>query len=155
MRDPGPRLSREGGQATVEWAGLVLLAALVLGAAAALAVPRPQHGRELGAALAGRITGAAAAAGAAAPRGRSASRPQPPAPAAPRRISRARAAAALQRLRGVAAIAKRAWIVCLGYKRFRYELAHPQVVPTEAMPLDEALRIADDCLNPYAFLGSE
>jgi hypothetical protein len=51
-------------------------------------------------------------------------------------------------------LARRAWIVCLGYRRFRYELEHPRL-PSEAMPLAEALDIANGCLNPYAFLAEE
>ena len=76
-------------------------------------------------------------------------------PASPRagaRLSRARAIDALRRLRAVGAtLVKRAWIVCIGYQRFRYELEHPRA-PNEAMPLDEAIDIANGCLNPYAFL---
>ena len=71
---------------------------------------------------------------------------------APARPSRARAIDALRRLRAVGAtLVKRAWIVCIGYRRFRYELEHPRA-PNEAMPLDEAIDIANGCLNPYAFL---
>jgi hypothetical protein len=50
------------------------------------------------------------------------------------------------------ALARRAWLVCLGYRRFRYELEHPRA-PTEPMPLDEALDIANGCLNPFGFLA--
>jgi hypothetical protein len=48
-------------------------------------------------------------------------------------------------------VAQRAWIVCLGYRRWRYELAHPRA-PTQALPIGDALAIANECLNPYAFL---
>jgi hypothetical protein len=76
----------------------------------------------------------------------------------PRRRARAsrrpradRAVDAFRRLRGVGALARRIWIVCLGYRRFSYELDHPRA-PSEPMPLDEALDIANACLNPAAFL---
>ncbi len=66
--------------------------------------------------------------------------------------SRRRAIDALRRLRGAGLkIVRRAWIVCLGYRRLRYELEHP-LAPNEMMPLDDALDIANGCLNPYAFL---
>jgi hypothetical protein len=170
--------SGEAGQATLEWVGLVLLAALVLGAAAALAAGSAGSDRGLGDTLATRITGAAAsvgsrkagvvgpadpaasvapvpaagaAAGPAAP-ARAGAAPDPRARTAP--VPRARAAEAFHRLRGVAWIAKRAWIVCLGYKRFRYELEHPRA-PMEPMPVDAALGIANACLNPYSFLGGD
>jgi hypothetical protein len=82
--------------------------------------------------------------------------PRPPGAApdpadSPRRAPASRAVDAFRRLRGVANVAQRAWIVCLGYRRWRYELAHPRL-PTEALPLREALDIANECLNPYAFL---
>jgi hypothetical protein len=48
-------------------------------------------------------------------------------------------------------VARRVWIVCLGYRRHRYELEHP-LAPTESMPLDDALDIANECMNPLAFL---
>jgi hypothetical protein len=48
--------------------------------------------------------------------------------------------------------AKRAWLLCLGYRRFRYDLENPRS-PAEAMPLGEALDIANECLNPLGFLA--
>jgi hypothetical protein len=152
------------GQASVEWVGLVLVAALALGALAAL---RERAGdRSLGEAVARRFTcaarGACAAAAPAVPAA-------PVVPAAPGLAGRpgprargrartgrprpARAVDALRRLRAVGALAKRVWIVCLGYRRAMYELDHPRA-PTEPMPLEEALEIADACLNPAAFLES-
>jgi hypothetical protein len=152
----------ESGQATVEWVALVLLAALVLGAAAALAGRGEDHG--LGEALAKRITGAAAAAPgsgppAAAP-GSGAVGPRrvtvpPRSRAAPRaRSLGSRAADALRRLRGVAGVAKHAWIVCLGYERWRHELEHPSA-PTEALPVDVAVSIVNTCFNPHDYLLGE
>jgi hypothetical protein len=74
---------------------------------------------------------------------------------ASRVAGRARLVDAFRRLRTAGpALARRAWIVCLGYRRFRYELEHPRA-PNEAMPLDEAVDIANGCLNPYSFLTVE
>jgi hypothetical protein len=137
----------EGGQATVEWVALVLAAALVLGATAAFAGRESDRG--LGEAVAERITGAAGGVGApaagAAPRTRAA----PPAPAAG-----SRAVDAFRSVRGVADVAKHAWIVCLGYERWRHELEHPSA-PTEALPVDVALGIVNTCFNPHDYLLEE
>jgi hypothetical protein len=74
---------------------------------------------------------------------------------APSAVTRARAIDALRRLRAVGAtLVKRAWIVCLGYRRFRYELEHPRA-PNQVMPFAEAVDIANGCLNPYGFLTEE
>ena len=162
----------EGGQATVEWVGLVLSAALVLGAGAALAGREADRG--LGEEVAERIsrtaTRAAASPDAATPPrvsaapiptraapipARAAPPPTraapPPTRAAPPPASGPPAVQAFRRLRGVADVARHTWIVCLGYRRWRYELEHP-MAPTEALPLDEALGIANSCLNPYDYL---
>ncbi|MGH2715530.1 MAG: hypothetical protein ACRDM7_16900, partial [Thermoleophilaceae bacterium] len=72
-------------------------------------------------------------------------------PRAPARTLRERAVDAFRRLRGVARVGRHAWIFCLGYRRWRYELGHPSA-PTEALPLGEALAIANDCLNPHSYL---
>jgi hypothetical protein len=170
----------EGGQATVEWVGLVLMAALVLGAGAALAGREADRG--LGEEVAERISrtasgverapagaagsptgkgpasatsavGPGAAAPPTAPRGSApAAAPRPSA----RRVSAPPASApravdAFRSLRGVADVARHTWIVCLGYRRWRYELKHP-MAPTESLPLDEALGIVNACLNPYDYL---
>jgi len=152
----------EGGQATVEWVGLVLAAALVLGAAAALAGRETDRG--LGEEVAGRITRAAGAPAAGAPGDVVRKRPisgrfrttwtdtaprvraAPPAPA-----SGPRAVDAFRSVRGVADVARHAWIVCLGYRRWQYELEHPSA-PTEALPVDVALGIVNDCFNPHDYL---
>jgi hypothetical protein len=52
----------------------------------------------------------------------------------------------------VRGIARHAWVVCLGYRRWRHELDHPRA-PTEPIPLRDALQIVNGCVNPYAFLG--
>jgi hypothetical protein len=139
-------MQEESGQATIEWAGLVLMGALVLGALAAFRAP--QQDRQLGAAVAKRITCATAGACTDAPvaGGRLGAANAPA-----RRVPRPKAMDAFRRLRGVGNLSRRIWIVCLGYRRFAYERDHPRA-PTEAMPLAEALDIADACLNPLAFL---
>jgi hypothetical protein len=166
----------------VEWVALVLLAALVLTGAAALS--GREEDRELGALVAKRIAGgpkelasavgAAPASDAPAATGRGVAAPgaprrgaaAPPAPGPARRGAAAppalrasappepRAVEAFRRLRGVSEIAKRAWIACLGYRRWRYELEHP-TAPNEALPLGEALSIANTCLNPYDYFVEE
>lgn len=139
----------ERGQATVEWTGLVLLVAVGLGALATL-VPRVD-GRSLGGAVAHAITCSASggcAAERAAPRRLERADVRPVRP----RVSAPRATTPFQALRGVREVAKRAWIVCLGYRRFLYERDHPRA-PMESMPVDAALDIANDCLNPFGFFG--
>jgi hypothetical protein len=177
---PGDSASGGGerGQASVEWLGLLLVAALALGALGLLAARGggAGGGRELGQLAVRRLACAARAscpggprlpaaqalpgtgASPAAPASPGRAPPASPAPPAPRRApvsgrpaGRARAVDALRHLRSVGAkLARRAWIVCIGYRRFRLELEHPRP-PTEPMPLDEALEIANACLNPYAF----
>jgi hypothetical protein len=74
-------------------------------------------------------------------------RSQPPVP-------RDRAIDAFRRLRTVGKLGQRLWIVCLGYRRYIYERDHP-LPPTQAIPLDEALDIANACLNPAAFFTDD
>jgi hypothetical protein len=157
----------ESGQATVEWVALALLAALVLGAAAALAGREPDRG--LGELVAKRIArgpGELASATAVAsppsastsPPSAPASHPSAPAPSrsgvsappapAPRRAGISPA------IRGIGTVARYAWIFCLGYHRWRYEQEHP-IVAIEGLPVGEALRIANDCLNPHDYLFEE
>ena len=152
----------EGGQATVEWVALVLAAALVLGAAAAFAGAENDHG--LGETVAKRITrtvtaphrvkeaGAPPAPRAAPP----ATRAAPPSvrAAPPPQSSVPRAVDAFRSVRGVADVAKHAWIVCLGYERWKHELEHPSA-PTEALPVDVALDIVNTCFNPHDYLLEE
>jgi hypothetical protein len=68
--------------------------------------------------------------------------------------SRTRAADAFPGVRGVADVAKHAWIVCLGYERWRHELEHPSA-PTEALPVDVAVDIVNTCFNPHDYLAEE
>ena len=150
----------EGGQATVEWVALVLMATLVLGATAAFAGRQADRG--LGEEVAKRITKAArsvgsveAGAGAAAPApgtpGPGAADPPPlrgsasPLPSLPRGFALAGT------LAGIGGVAKHAWIVCLGYERWKHELEHPSA-PTEPLPVDVALSIVNTCFNPHDYL---
>jgi hypothetical protein len=165
----------ERGQATIEWTGLALLVALVLGSLAALA-PR-LDGRGLGATVAhaitcaarGGCTGESAPAGAA-PGSRSARRvhgaaaaprparprapaaPPSPAPRAP--IPAERAPPASQALRRIHQVGRRVWIFCVGYRRYVYERDHPRI-SLEGIPVEEALDIANECINPLGFLSDD
>ena len=159
----------EGGQATVEWVALVLMATLVLGATAASAGRQADRG--LGEEVAKRITKAArsvgsveAGAGAAAPApgaGAAAPAPGTPGPGAadppPLRGSASplpslpRGFALAGTLAGIGGVAKHAWIVCLGYERWKHELEHPSA-PTEPLPVDVALSIVNTCFNPHDYL---
>jgi hypothetical protein len=169
----------EAGQVAPEWVGTVLLVTVALGALAASRAPGGGD-RGVGEVVAHRIACAAGGACAGAPGGaaaagrpgaastaRAAGRsPVTRAPSAVTRgpsavgqasspVPRARAIDALRRLRAVGAtLVKRAWIVCIGYRRFRYELEHPRA-PNQVMPVAEAVDIANGCLNPYGFLAEE
>jgi hypothetical protein len=164
----GRGVAPEHGQATIEWTGLVLLAAVAFTALAAL---RPHvDGRALGGSVAHAITCAARGGcdldrqalrrqrgSPPSPSGR----PQALLPPAGSRSGRPRApvpadrtAAASRALRRVRSVAQKAWIVCLGYRRFVYERSRPRL-PTETMPVDEALDIANECLNPLGFLTGD
>ena len=142
-----PRRDPEGGQATVEWIGLVLGVALLLGAVAAGGREAAKGGSAdgLGGAVAERIVCAAkgACGGQRAIRPKRALRPKPR-PAAPTTEHRRDA--------GIAeGVAKRAWFLCLGYRRWRYDVEHP-MTPREAIPVRETLKIVNECVNPLSFL---
>lgn len=158
----------------MEWVGLLLLVSL--GLAALLSLAPTVEGRSLGAAVARAITCGAGGHCDQRVSGRRVARALPPrpvpapprAPAAPVRPPRAapptgmrppvspgRAVAAFRVLRGLKAVAAKAWIVCLGYKRFQYERRHPEMRVTGRMPVRQALRIANSCLNPAEFIGEE
>jgi hypothetical protein len=171
----------ERGQGSVEWIGLVLLVALALGALARLA-PRGdgEDGGEahaLGASLARSLRVSAERI----PAGDSRSGPARPAPgaAAPRRqvtapplvpvvpgnevAPRSNLGRAFDRLRhsplarrarrSAGTLWRRAWLVCLGYERARYEVLHPEAaIPGHNAPPREVLRIANDCLSPIDFV---
>ena len=44
-----------------------------------------------------------------------------------------------------------AWLACFAYRRFEYEREHP-MTPRQAGPLDDAVDISNDCLDPLSFL---
>jgi hypothetical protein len=141
----------ESGQAAVDWVALVLLAALVLTAGAALG--KRAADRDLGDLVAKRIASPPATARAAPTS--AASAPSAAAPAAPARRApapRARPAAGASRaIHGIGSLARHAWVLCLGYQRWRYEREHP-IATIEGLPLREALRVVNDCLNPHDYL---
>jgi hypothetical protein len=166
-----PAMSRrdpERGQATVEWIGLVLGVALLLGAVAAggREVVKGETADGLGEAVAERIVCAAkGACGAGAggerldgppggrlggvPRGGSGGRlgvlggapggaprrPSPPAPSGQAGIGQG--------------VAKRAWFLCLGYRRWQYDREH---APFQRVPLKETVKTVNECVNPLSFL---
>lgn len=177
-------VAAEAGQAAPEWVGTVLLVTVALCALAAFRAPgggdrgvgemvAHRIACAAGGACAGAPGGAAGRPGAA-PAARAVRRsPVRRAPSAVTRglsavtrgpsdvgqasspVPRARAIDALRRLRAVGAtLVKRAWIVCIGYRRFRYELEHPRA-PNQVMPVAEAVDIVNGCLNPYGFLAEE
>jgi hypothetical protein len=150
----------ESGQAVVEWVGLVLLAALVLGAGAAFAGRETDRG--LGELIGERITGPgglepAGAAAAPAPTRRAPASPAQSAPVSPTPRAAAPTVPAfgagddVRGIRGVGSVARHAWIGCLGYQRWRYEREHP-IAAIDGLPLGEALGIVNDCINPHAYL---
>jgi hypothetical protein len=156
------RAGAEAGQATAEWVAIVLLVTLALAALAAL---RPAGGdARLGEALTIRISETAAAAAgtattattaATAGAGTGAALRGPGGIGARGAPGGAKLVAAFRTLRAAGRVlVRRAWIVCLGYRRFSYELEHPRL-PNQAMPLAEAVDIANGCLNPYAFVTEE
>jgi hypothetical protein len=145
----------ERGQATVEWIGLVLGVALLLGAVAAggREAAKGESADGLGEAVAERIVCAAkGACGAGVPGGRlgapgpaerlgapgPAERPSPTAP------SRSHAGFA-------EGVAKRAWFLCLGYRRWQYDREHPRA-PLQSVPLRDTVKLVNECVNPLSFL---
>ena len=154
----------ERGQATVEWIGLVLGVALLLGAVAAggREAAKGESAEGLGDAVAERIVCAAKrSCGAGVAGGRLGDAPErrgggeleafggrrggapsrQPAPAS-----------ALRRHAGLAeGVAKRAWFLCLGYRRWKYDREHPRS-PLEGVPLRETVKTLNECVNPLSFL---
>jgi hypothetical protein len=54
-------------------------------------------------------------------------------------------------LRALGRAGKSAWIICLGYQRFRYDLDHPRS-PRESVAPGEVFDELNTCLNPWVFL---
>jgi hypothetical protein len=142
-----PGLGAQRGQATVEWVGLLLGVTLMLGAlvAGGREAAKGESADGLGEAVAERITCAA----------RGACLGDKPSPAPhremPPRPPRREAAADSAPLRGVSGVAKRAWILCLGYRRWRYDVEHPPT-PRQVVPVGEAVDMVNECVNPLSFL---
>jgi hypothetical protein len=174
------RSGGQSGQATVEWAGLLLAIALALGAVALGArgaVREPAGGEsagpELGQALAKRITcaardlpaapracsaganGGAPASGRGLPRAPgvppSARRALPRLPRLPNRRPRGALGTRLERLGRAGQAVEGAWLACLGYGALRYDLEHPRT-PRQMRPIGATLDIVGDCLNPWELL---
>jgi hypothetical protein len=160
--------AEERGQATVEWIGLVLGLALAFGGALGVARGADFGGEAhgLGEALASRVT--CAARGACHVHRRSVVRrlhapppaldafggrgirPSAPWERAPRGL-RGLDGAGSGVLRALGRAGKSAWIICLGYQRFRYDLDHPRS-PRESVAPSEVLDELNTCLNPWVFL---
>jgi hypothetical protein len=158
------------GQATVEWVGLLLAVGLMLGALAggvrgATRADSGEGARELGEAVAKRISCAARdLCGAAAPvRGERGSPREgtllsggvPHREAAPGGERRASPvppprSGPLPNLGRAGSVAEHAWIACLGYRSLRDDLEHPRS-PREARPVERTLDIVNECLNPWEF----
>lgn len=157
----------ERGQATVEWIGLVLGLALALGGALGVARGADFGGEAhgLGEALASRVTCAARgschvdhpvfsrvhtstpALDAFGGRG---IRPSAPWERAPRGL-RGLGGTGAGVLRALGELGRHAWFGCLGYRRVRYDLAHPRS-SREGTPSGETLDALNECLNPWEFL---
>jgi hypothetical protein len=55
--------------------------------------------------------------------------------------------------RGAGALWRRAWFACLVYERTRYALLHPESrLPGYTLPIDVALRMANNCISPVDLL---
>jgi Flp pilus assembly pilin Flp len=147
----------ERGQATVEWAGLLLLVALVLLAVAHVAPST--DGKELGRTVLAAQARVARAAPVrpALPRPRPAALPRELRAALPRELRAAlprELRAALPRAgRAAGAVWRKAWFACLVYERIRYGLRHPESrLPGYTFPYGVAARIVARCVSPVDLL---
>jgi hypothetical protein len=48
-------------------------------------------------------------------------------------------------------VAKRAWFLCLGYRRWQYDREHPRA-PLQSVPLRDTVKLVNECVNPLSFL---
>jgi hypothetical protein len=147
----------ERGQATVEWAGLLLLVALALLAVAHVAPST--DGKELGRTVLAAQARVARAAPVrpALPRPRPAALPRELRAALPRELRAAlprELRAALPRAgRAAGAVWRKAWFACLVYERIRYGLRHPESrLPGYTFPYGVAARIVARCVSPVDLL---
>ncbi|MEA2362728.1 MAG: hypothetical protein QOD71_1873 [Thermoleophilaceae bacterium] len=174
MRRGSDNEGGQRGQATIEWIGLVLGVALVLATVAAggREATNGESAAGLGDAVAERITcaardacGAGSSVRGDAPRRGALRAPRAPRggarggslrapggvrPSAPREAPPVAMSDGSPALRGVGGVAKRAWIVCLGYRRWRYDVEHPRT-PRQAVPVRDTLKIVNECVNPFSF----
>ena len=151
-------MASERGQATVEWAGLLLFVALVLVAVGHLA--SRADGRALGTTLAHSVTQPGRPAGPA--RGRPAPLRAAPVPPPAGRVEQglvrdilrhAGGESARRAGRGAGALWRRAWFACLVYERVRYAIRHPESRrPDYTFPYDVALRMINSCAIPVDVL---
>jgi hypothetical protein len=162
-------LRSEGGQASVEWVGALLLIAIALGALARLSDRVDASGvataglRATRCALAGCERGDARSApttgidGKHAPTGPSRAVTLPPLLAPPPPAGRAAPRRPPLRLRNpipprararFGALWRRAWVACFAYERVRYGLLHPEN-HRQVVPLRDAVRMTNDCLSPF------
>jgi hypothetical protein len=42
------------------------------------------------------------------------------------------------------------WVVCLGYRRWRYDVDHRRT-PNQGLPVGDAVKLVNQCVNPLAF----
>jgi hypothetical protein len=148
------RRGPERGQATVEWIGLLLGVALLLGAVAAggREAAKGESADGLGEAVAERIMCAAkGACGARAPGGeRLGAAPGPPPGRRLGALGGRPSHPAPSRHAGIGqGVAKRAWFLCLGYRRWQYDREH---APFQRVPLRETVKTVNECVNPLSFL---
>jgi hypothetical protein len=142
----------QSGQATIEWAGLMLCVALILGAllAGGRSAAKGEAGREVGEAVAERITCAVRGACESA-------RPLVRRPAAdrdrrrvvPRRRSGSRTAVGV--VDKGRRFLKRTWFACLAYRSWQDDREHPRLLG-EARPVKRTVHMLNECVNPVSFL---
>ena len=154
----------DGGQASVEWVGALLLIAIALGALARLSDRVDALGvataglRATTCALAGCESGVARAApatgidGARSPAlDARAVTPPPLVPSRtgflPRRLRLRNPIPPRMRSR-VGAFWRRAWVACFAYERVRYGLLHPES-HRQVVPLRDVVQMTNDCLSPF------
>jgi hypothetical protein len=172
-----PKGGGQSGQATIEWAGLMLCVALIFGAllAGGREAAKGDAGRGLGEAVAERIT-CAVRAECAAERGARGERHSvreggerrlaravalgaplgnPPggrlSVVSPSRGDRSGLRRAVRVLSGAKRFLKRTWFVCLAYRNWQGDREHPRLLG-EGLPPKETADRLNECVNPLSFL---
>ena len=161
----------QSGQATVEWAGLMLCVALIFGAllAGGRGAAKGDGGRGLGEAVAGRITcavrdacraeaGARARGGEGAGRGGGGREVRGGGEGGARggsgegaRGERTVGEDALRVVSKGRRFLKRTWFTCLAYRSWQNDRDHPRLLG-EARPVKETVHMLNECVNPLSFL---